>query len=310
MPLRHDIRRGATLMLLAHALFTAMSAVVKWLSETIPVVELMFFRSAFALPVVAVILARHGGWGGIRRGLRTKRLGGHALRACTGTAAQTCGFYALTVLPLAEQTALGYTTPLFVTVLAIFILRERVGIHRWSAVGMGFLGVLVIAAAQGVGTGGLATLAGLGVAAAVAQGLFSAATTMLVRQLSATESSATITLYQSLLMTTFTLVALPFFWVTPTWGELGLLVLVGLVGGVAQWSLTEAWASAQVSSIAPYSYSALVWSMLLGWLVWGDVPGIAMLAGSALIVAAGLYILHRELVRRRQKTGEGETTGR
>ncbi len=122
-----------------------------------------------------------------------------------------------------------------------------------------------------------------------------------MRQLSSTESSATITMYQSLLMTAFTLAALPFVWVTPTWAQLALLVAIGLVGGAAQWMLTEAWASAQVSSVAPYSYSALVWSIALGFLVWGEVPGLAMLAGSALIVAAGLYILHRELVRRRQR---------
>jgi drug/metabolite transporter (DMT)-like permease len=108
-------------------------------------------------------------------------------------------------------------------------------------------------------------------------------------------------MYQSLLMTAFTLAALPFVWVTPTWAQLALLVAIGLVGGAAQWMLTEAWASAQVSSVAPYSYSALVWSIALGFLVWGEVPGLAMLAGSALIVAAGLYILHRELVRRRQR---------
>jgi drug/metabolite transporter (DMT)-like permease len=141
----------------------------------------------------------------------------------------------------------------------------------------------------------------LGVVAAVAQGLFSAMTTMLVRQLSATESSATITLYQSLLITLFTLVALPFCWVTPSWTQLGLLVAMGLLGGVAQWMLTEAWASAQVSAVAPYSYSALLWAMGLGWWVWGDVPGLATILGSALIVFAGLYILQRELVRRRQR---------
>jgi drug/metabolite transporter (DMT)-like permease len=305
VPLRHDIRRGALLMVLSHALFTAMSAAVKALGDRIPVVELMFFRSALALPVVALILAR--GRGGLLGGLRTRRFGGHVARALTGTAAQACGFYALTVLPLAVQTALGYTTPLFVTVLAILFLGERVGVHRWSAVVAGFLGVLVIAAGQGAfgpASVVVGALAALGTAAAVAQGLFSAATTLLVRQLSATESSSTITMFQSLLMTGFTLVALPFFWVTPTWEELALLVLVGLVGGVAQWMLTEAWASAQVSSVAPYSYSALVWAMAIGWAVWGDVPGPAMLAGSALIVVAGLYILHRELVRRRQRAEE------
>ena len=283
-------------MVASHALFTGMSALVKLLGEAIPVVQLMFFRSALALPVVALILAR--GRGGLRRGLRTKRLPGHVARACTGTLAQACSFYALTVLPLAVQTALGYTTPLFVTVLAILFLGERVGVHRWSAVVAGFCGVLVIAAGQGV-FGAAAPV--VGIVAAVAQGLFSAATTLLVRQLSATESSATITMYQSLLMTLFTLVLLPAFWVTPSAPQLLLLVTVGLIGGVAQWMLTEAWASAQVSAVAPYSYSALVWSMALGFLVWGDVPSVPMLAGSALIVAAGLYILHRELVRRRQR---------
>jgi drug/metabolite transporter (DMT)-like permease len=294
MALRHDIRRGALCMLAAHALFTGMGAIVKHLADHIPVIELMFFRSAFALPVILLIFLRSGR----SATLRTRRFGGHALRACTGIAAQSMGFYALTLLPLAEQTALGYTQPLFVTILAIPFLGEKVGIHRWSAVVLGFCGVLIIAAGQGVGfTAGDAAM--LGTAAGVAQGMFSAVTTMLVRQLSSTESSTTITLWQSLLMGAFSLLLLPFVWITPGWGDLGLLILVGLVGGCAQWLLTEAWASAQVSAIAPYSYSALLWSAALGWLFWGDVPGVAMLAGAALIVIAGLYILHRELVRRR-----------
>jgi drug/metabolite transporter (DMT)-like permease len=307
MPLRHDIRRGALCMLAAHLLFTGMSGMVKELSDRIPFVELMFFRSFFALPVVFLITARSGGW----LLLRTRRFGGHFLRACTGTMAQGCSFFALTVLPLAVQTSLGYTTPLFVTILAIPLLGERVGIHLWSAVLLGFAGVLVIAAGQGVFQGGdgaavLGALAVLGTAAAVAQGLFSALTTLLVRQLSATESSTTIVLWQSLLMTAFTLVVLPFVWVTPGPGDLALLVLIGLVGGAAQWLLTEAYASAQVSALGPYSYSSLLWSILLGWIVWGDVPAPTMLAGAALIVAAGLYILHRELVRRRRAAEGGE----
>ncbi|TDH63937.1 DMT family transporter [Dankookia rubra] len=299
MALRHDLRRGALCMLAAHALFTAMGVIVKHLADHIPVIELMFFRSAFALPVILAICARSGG-----ASLRTRRFGGHALRASTGIAAQTLGFYALSVLPLAEQTALGYTQPLFVTILAIPFLGEKVGIHRWSAVVLGFCGVLLIAAGQGVGFGTMPPALLLGTAAGVAQGMFSAVTTMLVRQLSSTESSSTITLWQSLLMGAYAALLLPFVWVTPGWGDLGLLILVGLVGGCAQWLLTEAWASAQVSAIAPYSYSALLWSIGLGWLAFGDLPGVAMLAGSGLIVAAGLYILHRELVRRGQPKGE------
>lgn len=300
MALRHDVKRGALCMLAAHALFTGMGVLVKSLAETIPVVELMVFRSVFALPVLLFILLRSGlGLGS----LRTRRLGGHVLRAGTGIAAQSCGFFALTLLPLAEQTALGFTQPLFVTMLAIPFLGEKVGLHRWSAVAIGFCGVLIIAAGQGA-LGGMAGAPVLGIGTAVAQGMFSALTTLLVRQLSATESSTTITLWQSLLMGSFALALLPFFWVTPTLPELGLLVLMGLIGGAAQWLLTEAWSSAQVSSLAPYTYSALLWSVLFGFVAFGDVPGPSMLLGGVLIVAAGLYILHRELVRRRQKHEE------
>lgn len=299
MPLRHDVRRGALMMLGATALFTIMGALVKALGDRIPFPELMFFRNALALPVVLLI--------GLRRHvtLRTRRFPGHVARALTGTAAMSCSFFSLTVLPLAEQTALTYSTPLFVTILSIPFLGERPGIHRWGAVIAGFVGILIIAIGQGAFGAAHVVPPGMpewilwaGFAAAAVHGLFSGLTTMLVRQLSGTESSATIVLWQSLLMTGFSLLALPFVWVTPTLADLPLLLGIGLLGGLAQVLLTEAYASAQVSSLGPYSYTALVWAMLLGWVVWGYVPGPAMLAGSALIVAAGLYILHREMKRR------------
>lgn len=299
MALRHDIRRGALLMLGATALFTIMSAMIKGLSANIHFIETMFFRSAFALPVMFVIAARGRDWGL----LRTKRFPGHVVRAFTGTMAQGCSFYALTVLPLAEQTALTYTTPLFVTLLSIPFLGEKVGIHRWSAVLLGFAGIMVIALGEGAFQGGGMpdTVIAVGMGVAVMQGVWSAMTTLLVRSLSATESSATIVLWQSLLMTLFTLVALPFVWATPSFSELVLLVLVGLVGGVAQVMLTEAYASAQVSALGPYSYTSILWSVAIGWVVFADAPGWSTIAGAALIVASGLYILHRELKRAAQR---------
>lgn len=302
MPLRHDIRRGALMMLGATALFTIMSAMIKGVSEDIHFIETMFFRSAFALPVVFAIVWRSRNW----KVLRTQRLPGHVLRAFTGTMAQGCSFYALTVLPLAEQTALTYTTPLFVTILSIPLLGEVVRIHRWSAVVVGFIGILVIALGQGAFQGGGLpdTIIMIGMMVAVTQGVFSAITTLLVRNLSATESSATIVMWQSLLMTVFTLAALPFVWTTPSLLALLILVGVGLVGGVAQVMLTEAYASAQVSALGPYSYTSILWSVLLGWLFWGDTPGWATLLGAALIVASGLYILHREFVRSREKRAQ------
>ena len=295
MPLRHDIRRGALMMLGATALFTVMSAIIKGVSDDIHFIEIMFFRSAFALPVMVAIAARRHDWAL----LRTKRLKGHVVRAFTGTMAQGCSFFALTVLPLAEQTSLSYTTPLFVTILSIPFLGEKFGIHRWSAVLLGFVGILVIALGKGAFQGGGMPhgLVAIGMTAAVVQGVWSAITTLLVRSLSATESSTTIVLWQSLLMTTFTLIALPFFWTTPSLGEFALLVLVGLIGGVAQILLTEAYASAQVSALGPYSYTSILWSVALGWVVFSDQPSWSTLAGAVLIVASGLYILHRELKR-------------
>lgn len=299
MPLRHDIRRGALLMLGATALFTVMSAIIKDLSDDIHFIETMFFRSAFALPLMVVIAARRRDWGL----LRTRRFPSHVVRAFTGTMAQGCSFYALTVLPLAEQTALTYTTPLFVTLLSIPVLGERVGIHRWSAVLVGFAGILVIALGKGAFQGGGLpdAVIAIGMAVAVAQGLWSAVTTLLVRSLSATETSATIVLWQSLLMTLFTLVALPFVWTPPSFTELLLLVLVGLIGGIAQVMLTEAYASAQVSALGPYSYTSILWSVAIGWVVFSHAPGWSTVGGSGLIVVSGLYILHRELVRSRQR---------
>jgi drug/metabolite transporter (DMT)-like permease len=275
---------------------------VKMLGDRIHFTEQIFFRCALALPVVLLIVARSNRGRPVLGALKTKRFPGHLLRALTGTIAQGASFYALTVLPLAEHTALTNTTPLWVSLLSIPFLGEKVGLHRGGAVLVGFIGIVVIAVAEGAFSGDLRGAAQWGFIAAVAHGLFSAGTTMLVRSLSATEASTTIVLWQSLLMTSFISLAMPFFWVTPGWHDLMLLIAIGLLGGVAQVMLTEAWASAQVSALAPYSYSSLLWAILFGWLAFGHVPGVSTLLGAGLIIAASLYILHREIVLGRRRT--------
>ncbi|MBO1074184.1 DMT family transporter [Roseomonas marmotae] len=297
--MRHDIRRGAVLILASTLLFSLMAVAVKLLGSRLPFMEIVFFRSFFALPVVVVLAMRGSAT------LRTRRLPGHLGRACTGLMASCCMFFSATVLPLGEQQALTYSTPIFVTLLAIPVLGERPGPHRWAAVVLGFLGILVIALGPGLmgqphapppGVAEWVLLAGY--AAASLHGFFAAGTTLLVRQLSSTETSASIVLWQSLLMTVLSALALPFVWVTPTPGEWLLLLVMGLVGGIAQLLSTEAFASAQVSSLGPYTYTALLWAALFGWIFWGDVPGPTMVLGAAMIVAAGLYILQREMRRR------------
>jgi drug/metabolite transporter (DMT)-like permease len=281
--MRHDLRRGALLIVSAGLIWQLMNALVKQLGTTIPVPELMFFRNLFSLPMVLLIASR----GTIT--LRTRRFGGHVVRASTGLVAMSLSFLAVSVLPLAEQQVLGYTQPLFITILAIPFLGEQPDRRRWLAVLVGFLGVVTVALGQGGMGGGSAP--GWAYVAAVTQGLVSALTTLQIRQLSATESSSTITLWQAILMTGIMACALPFVWVTPTWGQFGLLVLLGTLGGLAQVLQTEAFASAQVSALGPYTYCGLVWATIIGWTVFGDAPSLVMILGALLIVGAGLAIL-------------------
>lgn len=297
MALRHDPKRGALYMLGACAVFAVMSMLIKQLSDALPVAEIMFFRNALALPIVIAFGLRGAG---LAQVVRTKRPLGHLLRAFVGLSAMGCSFFAVTQLPLAEHTALTHTTPLFATLLAIPLLGERPGVWRISALLGGFLGIVVIAAGQGGFSGALTGLAVAGLVAAVAHGLFSAGSTLLVRGLSATESSATIVFYQSVLMAGIMALFLPFVWVTPTPSQWLLLILLGLCGGMGQILVTEAYASAQVSAVAPYSYAQILWSAALGALAFGDIPGPLTWVGAAMIAAAGLLILYRDMRRRTQ----------
>jgi drug/metabolite transporter (DMT)-like permease len=137
------------------------------------------------------------------------------------------------------------------------------------------------------------------VVAAASHGLFAAGSQLLVRQLSATEASATIVAWQSILLATVCGLALPLVWVTPSMADLALMILMGICGGLGQFLMTQAYAHAEASAIAPWTYSGIVWAIFAGWLVWGDVPTSMMLAGSAVVAISGLYILHRERIRRR-----------
>nr|WP_283771071.1 DMT family transporter [Roseococcus pinisoli] len=294
--MRHDARRGALLMLAATALFTIMGALIKLIGDRVHFFEIMFFRSLFAMPVVLAIVLRMG-----NPQLATKRLPAHVLRALTGAAAMACSFYSLTLLPFAEQTALTYTTPIFATLLAIPFLGEKVGVHRFSAVGLGFVGVLVIALGQGAFGGQVDPWIAIGMGLATIHGLFSASSTLLVRTLSGTERSTTIVIWQSLLTTALTALALPFVWTTPSWETFLVLIAIGGVGGVAQVMLTEAYASAQVSSLGAYSYTGILWAVVIGWLFFGEQPGWPTFLGAGLIVLAALYILRREMIRAAQK---------
>jgi len=282
----HDIRRGAALMILATLLMAVLNALQKTATATLPVGEVIFFRNLFSLPTVLLVALR------TRPRLATTRFGGHVLRSTVGLVSMVMVVIAVSALPLAEQQVFSYTQPLFLTLLALPLLGERPSARRLWATALGFTGVLTVALGAGLGDAG--NVPAWAYAVALAQGLFGALTALQIRQLSATESSTTIVFWQAVLMTLFTALPMPFYWQAPTGMEWLLLVAIGIVAAIYQTVLAEAFAATQVSAIGPFTYAGLIWSALLGWLVFAEVPSLNMLFGTILIVGAGLWMLRPE----------------
>ncbi|MGQ9371395.1 DMT family transporter [Azospirillum sp. A39] len=278
---------GIVMMLMSVFLFSILNVLVKTLADTYPVTEVSFFRNAFALIPVGIAVALQGGW----RTLRTEHPWGHVWRSAIGLTAMLLIFWSFALLPLADAIALNFTTPLFLTALSVPLLGEKVGVHRWSAVGVGFVGVLIILKPSGA-------MLELGAVVAIAAALGQSLAMIAIRQLSRTEPPNTIVFYFTVLTTLFSAAMLPFGWVTPDWGDLGLLVLCGLVGGCSQLFLTRAYSLAQAATIAPFNYTSLLWAALFGWLFWGELPSPSAAIGAAIVALSGLYILERETRRK------------
>ncbi len=282
-----DVRRGILYMLASVLLFSLQNVTVKWLAQRYPIAQMVFFRSAFSLLPVALLVWRAGGVAV----LRTQRPLAHLLRSALWGGSLAAAFASYQLLTLADAVSLSFAAPLFLTALSWPLLRERVGRHRWSAVIVGFLGVLVMARPTGGGNP-------VGIACGVLNALFGALGSIAVRGLSRTERSTAVVFYMGLFMSLFALPLLPFAWVTP--GPLDLLALcsLGLVGGIGQYWTTQALFYAPAAAIAPFNYSALSWGLLLGFLFWHEVPDRATLVGATVVTLSGLYILHREARRR------------
>jgi drug/metabolite transporter (DMT)-like permease len=277
---------GIGLALLAFALFSSMDAMIKWLSADYPVHQMLFFNAAFGLLPVALMTRRAGGL----RELRTHRIGLHLLRAGCGMIGGFCAFTAYSLMPLADAYAFIFTTPLLITVLSIPLLGETVRWRRWSAVLVGFIGVLIMLQP---GNGSFDFAAGAAMLAATA----SALSIILVRKLSATETTASIAFYSNAVVAMVMACLLPIGFVPPTLPDLALMALAGLTGGAALLCLIAGYRRAQAAVVAPFQYSQMLWGVVLGWLLWGDLPATAVAIGATIVVASGLYILYREVVR-------------
>lgn len=273
--------------------FTAMAALIKASADHIPPGEAVFFRSFFAIPVIIVWL----GWrGDLRVGLMTSNPMSHFWRGLVGVIAMGCGFTALGLLPFPEAVAISYAAPLFATVLAAMFLGEHIRMFRLSAVLVGLLGVaivlypnLTLIRAQGVSTTQAA-----GALVALMAALFAAMAQVFVRKLVNHEHTAAIVFWFSVTAATLGLFTAPFGWAIPTGREAAFLVGAGLLGGFGQILLTESYRHAETAVIASFEYSSMLLALATGYFVFQEVPTATMLAGAALIVAAGIFILYRE----------------
>ncbi|MBT8476362.1 MAG: DMT family transporter [Rhodobacteraceae bacterium] len=280
--------RGILLMLTAVTLFTVMTSLIK-AADRIPPGQAVFFRAFVAIPV---ILLWFGARGQISDALRTRNWKGHATRGLVGSTAMGLGFAGLKFLPLPEVTALRFVTPILIVIFAALMLGERVRLIRLSAVGVGLAGVLIILSPRLTAEGSASELFGAGIV--LGSATLAAFAQIFVKRMTGTEHVAAIVFYFSLTASTLGLLTLPFGWVWPMGWEWVFLLGAGTIGAAGQLCLTASYSHAEAGVLAPFTYISMLWAIAIGWVVFAEVPTVPMLAGSALIVSAGVAIVLRE----------------
>lgn len=299
--------RGIALKLVSVGLFSVMSACVKAAREIAPAGEAVFFRAFLALIPVLVYAAWRGR---IATTVSTRNLRGHAWRGLIGSTAMGLSFAALGLLPLPEVIAIGFTAPLFATILAVLLLGEVVRIYRWSAVAVGLLGVTIMLWPR-LGDFALEGPEALGALLMLIAAFLMALAQIHIRWLARTEPVLAIVFWFHVSASLAALLTLPFGWVWPTPEVWAYLVAAGILGGVAQILVTESYRIADASTLAPFDYSSMLWGLALGWFVFAEAPTVTVLAGAAIVIAAGLFIIWRErklgIAARKAATRPGHT---
>ncbi|UOA13414.1 MULTISPECIES: DMT family transporter [Sulfitobacter] len=282
---------GVGLKITAILLFTCMSAIIKSLADDVPAGESVFFRSFFAIPVILIWLAQRGK---LKSGLKTKNPMGHVWRGLFGTTAMGLTFTGLGLLPLPEVTAIGFATPIFTVILAAVLLGEQIRLIRVTAVAMGLVGVMIILWPRFSNIGTMEQTATIGALLILMATMVRSLVQIHIRQLVQNEDTAAIVFYFSCTASLLALCTLPFGWVMPDLQTFGLLVLAGLIGGVAQILITSAYRFGSASMLAPYDYTSMLFAIVLGYVFFAELPTMMMLAGAALVISAGALVIWRE----------------
>ncbi len=287
--------------------FAVMQALVRQLGDVVPLGQIVFFRGAFAVLPVLLIYAWRGE---LAVAVRTSRPIGQLGRAGLSIGGMFTNFAALARLPLADATAISFASPLITVALAALVLKERVRIYRWSAVIVGFAGVIVMLIPQfdvhHYAAAGAAAAAAVGSVLALLSAFFNAGTVIQTRRLVQSEATSSIVFYFSLGITIAGAVTLPFAWQTPSASELAVLITIGIFGGIGHIFLTESYRHATASVVAPFDYSSMLWALLLGYWMFGELPSALVYIGGTIVAGAGLFVIWRERQLGLQRTREAE----
>lgn len=292
------VSRGILLMLVTTVMFTAMHAAIRHVTEELHPLQAAFFRAAFGFLIFMPHIFQHGfGF------LRTERIGMHMLRAALNAGAMFLFFIGLSVTALAKVTALSFTSPLFMAVLSVMILGERMRLRRWTATLLGFIGMLVI-----VRPGFIELDAGS--IMIICSSAIWAVCMIVIKMLLRTETSMATTGYASIFLSLFALGPAVYVWQNPTLDAWFWMLFIGVIGASAQYLLAEALRQADAGAIMPFDFAKLVWASMFGFYLFGEIPDAYTWLGALIIFASGSYIAYREsVVARRERQAKAATAG-
>ena len=283
---------GFLYMFMSICAFSLMDVIVKW-SVDYPIGQVLFFRGFFGIIFYFFVIPKER----LHDFYKTKRPGLHFLRCISGLVALVAIFIALRKLPLATVVSISFAAPIFTTIFSIFLLSERVGIFRWLAVIIGFLGILIITE-PGI------TQLNIYYIFPIIFCLGLSYVAIAIRQLSSTEPVWLISFYFSLSITLLSFFTIPQGWVMPNFNHLILLSLIGIFGGVANLWLSQSYKYSEVSLVTPLKYLALVFAIIFGYLIWDEIPTIKTLVGAFLVIISTLIIFRREIYKKKIITSE------
>jgi drug/metabolite transporter (DMT)-like permease len=287
--------RGIALMIVAMLVLSCADVIAKIMTSSVPPIEVIWLRFFVFVPITIVAVALSGEW----TKLKSQRPVLQVLRSLGMLGSSIFFTTGLAFLPLAEATAMYFVLPLMVAALSILLLGEVVGLRRWVSMGCGLVGVLVIIR-PGTGTFDPASVFPILSAASAAFGY------VLTRKIGTSDTPLVCLIYSGVVGLIATSAVMPFVWVAPGWEEIGLGIVAGLLYTVVQWLYVLAFRNVSATAIAPFSYTLLIWSGLLGFLVFENIPDQWTLLGSAIIVGSGLYIVHREQLETSEQLEESQ----